>query len=68
MLTQLASASGRDFDKLYLDMQVGTRQEVLGLYEAYVRSGADPALLAFARERLPLMQQQYTYIRRVAGR
>ena len=68
MLNQLASATGRDIDRLYLDMQLGTRQETLGLYEAYVQSGNDAALLAFARERLPLLQQQLQVIRRLAGR
>lgn len=68
MLNQLANATGRDFDRLYFDMQLGTRQETLGLYQAYVQSGADPALLAFARERLPLLQKQYQTIRRLAGR
>jgi putative membrane protein len=67
MLNQLSTATGRDFQRLYLDMQKGTRQETLGLYEAYVRSGSDPALLAFARERLPLLQQQLQVIRRLAG-
>jgi putative membrane protein len=68
MLNQLATATGRDFDRLYLDMQLGTRQETLGLYEAYVQSGNDPALLTFARERLPLLQQQLKVIQRLAGR
>ncbi|MDB5543354.1 MAG: hypothetical protein JWO64_503 [Hyphomicrobiales bacterium] len=68
MLNQLSSATGRGFDRLYLDMQLGTRQETLGLYEAYVQSGNDPALLTFARERLPLLQQQLQVIRRLAGR
>lgn len=68
MLNQLATASGRSFERLYLDMQIGTRQETLGLYEAYVASGSDAALLAFARERLPLLRQQYLFARRLAGR
>jgi putative membrane protein len=68
MLNQLSTATGRDFERLYLDMQLGTRQETLGLYEAYVLSGSDPTLLAFARERLPLLQQQLQVIRRLAGR
>jgi putative membrane protein len=68
MLNQLSSATGRDFDRLYTDMQLGTRQEVLGLYEAYTRTGSDPALLTFARERLPLLQQQFQVARRLARR
>ncbi|MDB5642440.1 MAG: hypothetical protein JWN07_1757 [Hyphomicrobiales bacterium] len=67
MLNQLRTATGRDFDRLYLDMQLGTRQETLGLYDAYIRSGSDAALLAFARERLPLLQQQYDVMRKLAG-
>ena len=68
MLNQLRTATGRAFDRLYLDMQLGTRQEALGLYEAYVQSGSDAALLAFARERLPLLQQQFQAVRRLSGR
>lgn len=68
MLNQLTPVTGRDFDKLYLDMQLGTRQEILGLYETYIRSGSDPALLAFARERLPLLQRQLAAMQRLATR
>jgi putative membrane protein len=68
MLNQLTAVTGREFDRLYLDMQRGTRQETLGLYQAYAQSGSDPALLTFARERIPLLQQQYQAITRLAGR
>jgi predicted outer membrane protein len=67
-LKQLATVEGQDFDRLYVDMQVGTRQEILGLYEAYARAGSDPTLLAFARERLPLLQKQYEAARRLSAR
>lgn len=68
MLNQLATVTGRAFDRLYADMQVGTRQETLGLYQAYVQSGGDPALVTFARERIPFLQQQYRAARRFTGR
>lgn len=69
MLNQLAGATGREFDNLYLDMQVGMRQEVLGLYETYARStGDDAALLAFARERLPALAEEFRVAQRLARR
>ena len=68
MLNQLGAATGRGFDRLYMDMHLGVRQEVLGLYETYLRSGDDPALRAFARERLPVLEQQSQAARRLAGR
>lgn len=66
MLTQLAGAEGRDFDKLYVDMQAGVQQESLALYATYIQSGDDASLLAFAREKLPQIQRSYQSIARLA--
>lgn len=66
MLNQLASAEGRAFDRLYVDMQAGMQQETLALYATYIQSGDDPALLAFARESLPMLQEHHLTAVRLA--
>ncbi|MDB5597659.1 MAG: hypothetical protein JWM36_4620 [Hyphomicrobiales bacterium] len=66
MLNQLASAEGRAFDRLYIDMQAGMQQETLALYATYIQSGDDPALLAFARESLPMLQEHHRTAVRLA--
>jgi putative membrane protein len=66
MLNQLASAEGRAFDRLYIDMQAGMQQETLALYATYIQSGDDPALLAFARESLPMLQEHHRTALRLA--
>lgn len=66
MLNQLANANGREFDKLYLDMQVGMQRETLDLYATYTQSGDEPALTFFARESIPSLQRRYQQAVRLA--
>ncbi|MDB5510400.1 MAG: hypothetical protein JWL93_2869 [Hyphomicrobiales bacterium] len=66
MLTQLAGATGRDFERLYVDMQAGVQEENLALFATYARSGDDAGLLAFAREKLPRIQRASQVMSRLA--
>jgi putative membrane protein len=56
MLSQLQAASGADFDRLYVDMQVMAHQEAVTQFDAFARSGADPAMRDFAARHLPHLQ------------
>lgn len=72
MLNQLTGAQGRVFDRLYVDMQLGMRQELIALYETFLQSGGQSGgnaqLMAYAQARLPALAQEQRAIRRLAGR
>src|SRR5215210_7899396 len=68
MLNQLASASGRTFDALYVQMQVMAHQEAVGMFAAYAQGGTEPAMRAFAQQVLPSLQMHLTMAQRLSGR
>jgi putative membrane protein len=68
MLNQLASASGRAFDALYVQMQVMAHQEAVGMFAAFAQGGTDPAMRAFAQQVLPSLQMHLAMAQRLAGR
>jgi predicted outer membrane protein len=65
MLNQLASVSGRRFDRLYGRMQVAAHQEAVALFAAYAQTGTDPALRAFAQSALPALEHHLMMARRL---
>ncbi|HEX8168626.1 MAG TPA: DUF4142 domain-containing protein [Beijerinckiaceae bacterium] len=65
MLNELASASGRQFDRLYGRMQVAAHQEAVALFSAYAQTGTDPNLRAFAQSALPALQHHLMMARRL---
>ena len=67
MLSQLQAAQGRQFDALYAQMQAQAHQEAVGLFTAYVRSGTDPGMRAFAQSVLPSLQHHLGMARRLSG-
>ena len=68
MLNQLAAASGRQFDRLYVQMQVMAHQEAVAMFAAYAQSGGDPGLVNFARQALPALQSHLVMAQRLARR
>src|ERR687886_15772 len=68
MLNQLASASGRAFDALYIQMQVMAHQEAVGMFAAFAQGGTDPAMRAFAQQVLPSLQMHLAMAQRLSGR
>src|SRR5215217_9223520 len=68
MLNQLASASGRTFDALYVQMQVMANQEAVGMFAAYAQGGTEPAMRAFAQQALPSLQMHLAMAQRLTGR
>lgn len=57
MLRDLQQASGADFDKLYVDMQVTTHEEAVALFKSYAADGESEALRGFAEKTLPILEQ-----------
>ena len=66
MLNQLASAEGSAFDRLFMDIQAGVQDETMNLYATYIQSGDDPTLVAYARDKLPVLQARFEKARRMS--
>ena len=55
-LSQLASASGPAFDRLYVQQQLASHREALTLQQGYSTGGADPNLRGAATKIVPVVQ------------
>jgi len=67
MLDQLRSASGANFDRMYLTQQVPAHEMALALHSNYAQAGDTPALQVVARAAVPLVQQHLNEARRMRG-
>ncbi len=55
-LDDLATKTGTDFDKAYVDLQQGAHSDAVNLFEDYSKNGKDTALQTFATNTLPTLQ------------
>jgi putative membrane protein len=55
-LNDLASRTGRNFDQSYTAAQVKDHQDAIALFQQEVSAGQNSAVVAFARQALPLLQ------------
>jgi putative membrane protein len=67
MMEELRSASGSDFDQVYLRQQVPAHEMALALHSNYSRNGDTPALRAVASAAVPVVQQHLDQARRLRG-
>lgn len=67
MLSQLRSASGPGFDRLYLDQQVQAHQMALALHSNYAQNGDAPPLRQVAATATPIVQHHLDRVRQLAG-
>jgi predicted outer membrane protein len=67
MLSQMASARGPAFDRLYGQAQRMAHQEALAVFTAYAQTGTDPSHVAFARSVIPHLQIHLAQARRLPG-
>jgi putative membrane protein len=58
LLATLHRIDSREFDRMFIDMQVQTQQEALAIVQAYAQSGDNPALKAAAAKMVPVVQQR----------
>ena len=56
-LDKLAKLQGKDFTKLYDEMQVSTHKDAVSLFERYGKEGDNVDLKAFATKYLPRLQE-----------
>ena len=59
----LGSLEGRSFDAAYVDQMVKDHEAAVALFEAQAASGTDPALVAFAEEKLPALRAHLEHAR-----
>lgn len=55
-LDDLATKTGTDFDKAYVDIQQSAHADAVNLFDDYSKNGKDAALQTFATETLPTLQ------------
>lgn len=63
MLEQLEAAEGDDFETLYLDIQAQAHMEAVGLFRTYAGSGDNQAIVGFAKETLPKLENHLHHVR-----
>ncbi|MFO1184920.1 MAG: DUF4142 domain-containing protein [Bauldia sp.] len=56
MLQNVQAASGANFDRAYVEMQVSAHQSAVDLFGRYSQGGDNPQLKQFAAETLPTLQ------------
>jgi putative membrane protein len=66
-LAQLQKATGSEFDRTYLDMQVKAHTDALQLHQDYAANGGDPKLKAVAAEIVPVVSHHLEEAKRLAG-
>ncbi|MDX2265844.1 MAG: DUF4142 domain-containing protein [Hyphomicrobiales bacterium] len=62
MLEDLREAKAEDFDRTYIKMQQDSHEETLEMMERYAENGENPALKAFATEKIPTVQQHKSMV------
>jgi putative membrane protein len=66
-LAQLQKASGADFDRSYIELQVKAHTDALQLHQDYAANGSDPKLKAVAAEIVPVVSHHLDEAKRLAG-
>lgn len=66
-LDELKSARAEGFDRKYITAQQAAHSEAIVLFQAYLSTADAPAIAAFARDVLPIIQQHKRMIEQIAG-
>jgi predicted outer membrane protein/sporulation protein YlmC with PRC-barrel domain len=65
-IDELQAASGADFDRMYVDMQVAAHDEAVNLFSGYAEGGDNEDLKTFAENTLPTLQEHQEMIRQIS--
>ncbi|WP_051357226.1 DUF4142 domain-containing protein [Azorhizobium doebereinerae] len=65
MIRKLKTASGREFDALYVQMQTTGHEQAVGLFGAYAKDGDQTALKTFAADTLPTLQNHLKHVMQI---
>lgn len=63
MMDELRSASGKDFETLYLDIQAQAHMEAVALFLTYAGSGDDQEVVGFAKATLPRLETHLAHVK-----
>jgi predicted outer membrane protein len=66
-LSDLASRKGADFDNAYATLGVTDHAQAIALFQQEIANGANPAVVSFAQQTLPLLQAHYEQATILAG-
>src|SRR5215210_6116902 len=67
MLQQLNGASGGDFDRRYVQLQLTGHQEAVALFDQYAQNGDNPQLKQFAQQALPDLREHLQMAQQLRG-
>lgn len=67
-LDRLQTATGAEFDRLYVQAQADAHRETIALYRGYADKGENASLKTFAREALPTLQQHQSEVSKLSPR
>jgi len=65
MLQQLQQASGNDFNRPYVQMQMNGHQKAVSLFESYAQNGDNAQLKQFAQQTVPTLRQHLQQITQI---
>ena len=66
-MDKLQSASGREFDRAYVDAQVKGHKKAVELFSNYAKEGKNAELKNFAQQTLPTLEQHLKQVRSLDG-
>jgi putative membrane protein len=61
LMDKLQKASGKDFDRLYVQIQRDGHKEAVDLFRTYSKDGKEASLKGFAQETLPVIEKHYQH-------
>jgi putative membrane protein len=64
----LTNASGSTFDKDYVTMMIKDHQKTIALFQNAANNSSDPAIKAFAKQTLPVLQHHLSVIQGIASK
>lgn len=65
MLAKLKSASGQEFTRAFMSMQMQAHKGAVDLFEQYSKDGDDAKLKAFAAETLPVLRGHLQHVQKL---
>jgi putative membrane protein len=65
IMDKLSTASGREFDRAYLDAQVQAHEDVVELFASYAKEGDNAELKSFAQQTLPTLEDHFKHVQRL---
>ena len=67
IMDTLSTASGRAFDRAYIDAQMRAQEDAVQLFSTYAREGDNPELKSFAQQVLPTLEDHLKHVQTFEG-